>query len=95
MKKQTFAHALSWSEEEGAETYVGGAANRVVSCRPLPHHPGLREVVLPSHRARAVRISLQNAAHPIFNLTFTHADGMLAHFYGQTPPLRYPLHAKK
>ncbi|PIL34579.1 hypothetical protein GSI_03358 [Ganoderma sinense ZZ0214-1] len=65
VKKQTFAHALSWSEEEGAETYVGGAANRV------------------------------NAAHPVFNLTFTHADGMLAHFYGQTPPLRYPLHAKK
>ncbi|KAI1793727.1 terpenoid cyclases/Protein prenyltransferase [Ganoderma leucocontextum] len=65
VKKQTFAHALSWSEEEGAETYVGGAANRV------------------------------NAVHPIFNLTFTHADGMLAHFYGQTPPLRYPLHAKK
>ena len=32
VKKQTVAHALSWSEEEGAETYVGGAANRVVSC---------------------------------------------------------------
>lgn len=39
VKKQTFAHALSWSEEEGAETYVGGAANRVVSCRPLPTIP--------------------------------------------------------
>ncbi len=92
MKKQTFAHALSWSEEEGAETYVGGAANRVVSC--CLHHPGLREVVC-LLTVRAPPRLLQNAAHPIFNLTFTHAEGMLAHFYGQTPPLRYPLHAKK
>ena len=26
-----FAHAMSWSEEEGTAVYVGGAANRVVS----------------------------------------------------------------
>ncbi|TBU21726.1 terpenoid cyclases/Protein prenyltransferase [Dichomitus squalens] len=65
LRKQMFAHALSWSEEEGTTTYVGGAANRV------------------------------NAAHPIFNLTITHADGILAHFYGQMPPSRYPPRGKK
>ena len=31
----------------------------------------------------------QNATHPLFNLTVTHSDGMLAHFYGQTPPSRH------
>ena len=26
---------------------------------------------------------VQNATHPLFNLTVTHARGMMAHFYGQ------------
>ncbi|KAI0824323.1 terpenoid cyclases/Protein prenyltransferase [Trametes gibbosa] len=29
-----------------------------------------------------------NATHPLFNLTVTHTDGMMAYFYGQTLPTR-------
>ncbi|KAI0750474.1 terpenoid cyclases/Protein prenyltransferase [Fomes fomentarius] len=65
LRRRTFAHVLSWSEEEGTASYVGGAANRV------------------------------NATHPLFNLTMTHSDGILAHFYGQTVPSRYNAAAKK
>ena len=87
-----FAHALSWSEEEGTATYVGGAANRVVSA--IPNLMPLRhEASCFSPLTRCC--VLKNAAHPVFNLTITHADGMLAHFYGQTPPSRYPPRAKK
>ncbi|KAI0738353.1 terpenoid cyclases/Protein prenyltransferase [Daedaleopsis nitida] len=59
LRKRTFAHVMSWVEEEGTATYVGGAANRV------------------------------NATHPLFNLTMTHSDAMLAYHYGQSPPSRY------
>ena len=31
LRKGVFAHAMSWSEEDGTAVYVGGAANRVVS----------------------------------------------------------------
>ncbi len=31
LRKGIFAHAMSWSEEDGTAVYVGGAANRVVS----------------------------------------------------------------
>ena len=31
----------------------------------------------------------QNAVNPLFNLTMTHSDALLAHFYGQNPPSRY------
>ncbi|KAH9940138.1 terpenoid cyclases/Protein prenyltransferase [Epithele typhae] len=65
LRKATFAHILSWAEEEGAATYLGGSANRV------------------------------NAVHPLLNLTVTHADGMLAHFYGQAPPARQPPRKKQ
>ncbi|OSC97259.1 terpenoid cyclases/Protein prenyltransferase [Trametes coccinea BRFM310] len=64
LRRDTFAHVLSWTEEEGTALYVGGAANRV------------------------------NATHPVFNLTTTHSDGMLAYFYGQTPPSRMPSRPK-
>ncbi|CDO76230.1 hypothetical protein BN946_scf184644.g4 [Trametes cinnabarina] len=64
LRRDTFAHVLSWTEEEGTALYVGGAANRV------------------------------NATHPILNLTTTHSDGMLAHFYGQKPPSRIPSRPK-
>ncbi|OCH90755.1 terpenoid cyclases/Protein prenyltransferase [Obba rivulosa] len=31
-----------------------------------------------------------NATHPLFDLTVTHAEGIMAHFYGQTLPVRRP-----
>ena len=31
---------------------------------------------------------LQNATHPLFDLTITHAEGIMAHFYKQTIPKR-------
>ncbi|KAH9990916.1 terpenoid cyclases/protein prenyltransferase alpha-alpha toroid [Russula vinacea] len=31
-----------------------------------------------------------NATHPLFNLTITHAEGIMAHFYKQTVPKRPP-----
>ncbi|KAH9850861.1 terpenoid cyclases/Protein prenyltransferase [Lenzites betulinus] len=66
LRRETFAHALSWTEEEGTALYVGGAGNRV------------------------------NATHPLFNLTVTHTELMMAYFYGQTlPPRAAPPHAKK
>ncbi|CAL1702978.1 unnamed protein product [Somion occarium] len=59
LRRDTFAYALSWLEEEGASKYVGGAQNRV------------------------------NATHPLFNLTVTHAENMMAHFYKRDVPSRY------
>lgn len=35
-----------------------------------------------------------NATHPIFNLTMTHAEGIMAHFYKQQIPPRKPAAAK-
>ncbi|KAI0350797.1 terpenoid cyclases/Protein prenyltransferase [Trametes cingulata] len=64
LRKQTCAHVLSWTEEEGTAVYVGGAANRV------------------------------NATHPLFNLTVTHSDAIMAFFYGQTLPSRYAPRSK-
>ena len=32
----------------------------------------------------------QNATHPLFNLTVTHTEGIMAHFYKQTVPRRPP-----
>ncbi|KAJ7641342.1 terpenoid cyclases/protein prenyltransferase alpha-alpha toroid [Roridomyces roridus] len=58
LRKRIFVEALSYTQEEGTETVVGGAVNRV------------------------------NATHPIFNLTITHSDAMMAHFYGQVLPPR-------
>ncbi|EIW52190.1 terpenoid cyclases/Protein prenyltransferase [Trametes versicolor FP-101664 SS1] len=36
-----------------------------------------------------------NATHPLFNLTTTHSDAMMAYFYGQTFPSRHFAPAKK
>ncbi|KAF7328986.1 Protein farnesyltransferase subunit beta [Mycena venus] len=58
LRKRVFTDALCYTEEEGTETIVGGAPNRV------------------------------NATHPLFNLTITHTEGMMAHFYKQTVPPR-------
>ncbi|GBE85920.1 Protein farnesyltransferase subunit beta [Sparassis crispa] len=33
-----------------------------------------------------------NATHPLFNLTATHTEGMMQHFYGQQVPERRPKH---
>ena len=33
---------------------------------------------------------LQNATHPLFNLTVTHTEGIMAHFYKQSVPKRVP-----
>ncbi|KAJ7034695.1 terpenoid cyclases/protein prenyltransferase alpha-alpha toroid [Mycena alexandri] len=57
-RKRIFIDALCYTEEEGTEKIVGGAANRV------------------------------NATHPVFNLTITHIEGIMAHFYKQTVPPR-------
>ncbi|TFK87888.1 terpenoid cyclases/Protein prenyltransferase [Polyporus arcularius HHB13444] len=35
LRKGIFAHAMSWSEEDGTAVYVGGAANRVNATHPL------------------------------------------------------------
>ncbi|KAJ7280332.1 terpenoid cyclases/protein prenyltransferase alpha-alpha toroid [Mycena rebaudengoi] len=58
LRRHIFTHALSYTEEEGTETIVGGAANRV------------------------------NATHPLFNLTITHSEAIMSHFYGQVVPPR-------
>ncbi|KAJ7074535.1 terpenoid cyclases/protein prenyltransferase alpha-alpha toroid [Mycena amicta] len=58
LRRGIFADSLCFSEEEGTETIVGGAGNRV------------------------------NATHPVFNLTVTHTEGIMGHFYGQTVPPR-------
>ncbi|KAJ7076543.1 terpenoid cyclases/protein prenyltransferase alpha-alpha toroid [Mycena belliarum] len=63
LRKRILAHALSYSEEEGTETIVGGPPNRV------------------------------NATHPLFNLTITHTEAIMAHFYGQVVPPRIPKRA--
>ncbi|KAJ6617951.1 terpenoid cyclases/protein prenyltransferase alpha-alpha toroid [Mycena sp. CBHHK59/15] len=57
-RKRVFTHALSYTEEEGTETIVGGPPNRV------------------------------NATHPLFNLTITHTEAIMSHFYGQAVPPR-------
>ncbi|KAG6916628.1 hypothetical protein DXG01_006124 [Tephrocybe rancida] len=36
-----------------------------------------------------------NATHPLFNLTITHAEGLMAYFYGQELPPRVPAGSKK
>ncbi|KAF8170751.1 terpenoid cyclases protein prenyltransferase [Mycena galopus ATCC 62051] len=53
VRKRVYLDALCYTEEEGTETIVGGAPNRL------------------------------NATHPLFNLTITHSEKMMAHFYGQ------------
>ncbi|KAJ7159810.1 terpenoid cyclases/Protein prenyltransferase [Mycena crocata] len=58
LRRHIFTHALSYTEEEGTETIVGGPPNRV------------------------------NATHPIFNLTITHTEAIMSHFYGQVVPPR-------
>ncbi|KAJ7186770.1 terpenoid cyclases/protein prenyltransferase alpha-alpha toroid [Mycena filopes] len=58
IRKRIFTDALCYTEEEGTEKIVGGAANRV------------------------------NATHPVFNLTITHTEGIMGHFYKQTVPPR-------
>ncbi|KAI0073085.1 terpenoid cyclases/Protein prenyltransferase [Panus rudis PR-1116 ss-1] len=58
-RRENFAFALSWLEEEGESRFVGGEGNRL------------------------------NATHPLFNLTVTHTENMMAHFYGRKVPSRY------
>lgn len=73
-----FSEALCWVEEEGGSHIVGSAANRVV----CPHLRLFDDLVL-------LR-KLQNATHPLFNLTITHTEGIMAHFYKQSVPQRTP-----
>ena len=40
-------------------------------------------VLLLRPRVRCVQL-VQNASHPLFNLTLTHSRGILNYFYGQT-----------
>ncbi|KAJ7730846.1 terpenoid cyclases/protein prenyltransferase alpha-alpha toroid [Mycena maculata] len=58
LRKRVFTDALSYTEEEGTETIVGGPPNRV------------------------------NATHPLFNLTITHTEAIMSHFYRQVVPPR-------
>ncbi|KAJ6602477.1 terpenoid cyclases/Protein prenyltransferase [Mycena vulgaris] len=74
LRKHIFTHALSYTEDEGTETIVGGAPNRVVCCAT-------------DCRSIVYRVA-QNATHPLFNLTITHTESIMAHFYGQTVPPR-------
>ncbi|KAJ7475178.1 terpenoid cyclases/protein prenyltransferase alpha-alpha toroid [Mycena galericulata] len=62
LRKRIFTDALSYTEEEGTETIVGGSQNRV------------------------------NATHPLFNLTITHTEAIMSHFYGQVVPPRILKH---
>ena len=77
IRTAVFAEALCWTEEDGASHVVGSAANRVV-----------RHSFLYSHRPLLKR--KQNATHPLFNLTITHTEGIMSHFYKQTLPKRTP-----
>lgn len=44
---------------------------------------------VPISRGRVTdRAFMQNATHPVFNLTMTHTEAMMAHFYKQTIPSR-------
>ncbi|KAH9840869.1 terpenoid cyclases/Protein prenyltransferase [Rhodofomes roseus] len=60
LRRESFLDALCWLEDEGADKYVGGSANRV------------------------------NATQPLFNLTITHTELMMKHFYQQNLPSRVP-----
>ena len=74
IRKISFAASLSWNEEDGGSKIIGDKANRVVS---------------PTNRScLQILIMGQNAAHPVFNLTNTHAEGIMAHFYKQSLPNR-------
>lgn len=59
LKREAFANALSWIEEEGTSTYVGGEKNRL------------------------------NATHPLFDLTVTHSEAIMAYFYERSIPSRF------
>lgn len=74
-----FGEALSWQEEEDGTLCVGGDVNKVVcvtsfSCRHC--------------LARVERELTQNATHPLFNLTMTHTQAIMSHFYKHTMPPR-------
>ncbi|KZT64521.1 terpenoid cyclases/Protein prenyltransferase [Daedalea quercina L-15889] len=60
LRQESFLDALCWLEDEGADKFVGGSANRV------------------------------NATQPLFNLTVTHTELIMAHFYQQRLPSRLP-----
>ena len=78
VRATAFAECLCWVEEEGGSYVVGSAANRVVS-RYFAY-----SMMMPLLRKS------QNATHPLFNLTMTHTEGIMAHFYKQTVPKRTP-----
>lgn len=65
LRQESYLDALCWLEDEGADKYVGGSANRV------------------------------NATQPLFNLTITHTELMMKHFYQQNLPPRVPKTAAK
>jgi protein farnesyltransferase subunit beta len=74
IRKISFVASLSWNEEEGGSKIIGNKANRVVS----PTNCSCLQILIIG----------QNPAHPVFNLTNTHAEGIMAHFYKQRLPNR-------
>ena len=78
VRASVFAEALCWTEEDGGSHIVGSVENRVVRC-------SLFQCLLPFWLKK-----LQNATHPLFNLTITHTEGIMTHFYKQTVPKRPP-----
>ena len=74
LRKRLFLSMLEWAEDEIGTNIVGGSANRVVRS----HF---------SCQSFSANIA-KNATHPITNLTISHTEGIMAHFYNQTIPPR-------
>ena len=76
LQEAVFTELLSWTEEEGVSKIVGGEANRLVNDYFIPFPYFFNSSPIP-----------QNATHPITNLTITHTESIMRHFYKQTVPL--------
>jgi protein farnesyltransferase subunit beta len=66
---------------------LDGGRRWLICCR-LGCEPNSK-LIPASSMIRSLR-KFQNATHPLFNLTVTHAEGIMAHFYKQSVPKRLP-----
>ncbi|KAJ7827283.1 terpenoid cyclases/Protein prenyltransferase [Mycena leptocephala] len=72
----------SWTATAGAESTNDELRKRVfVAALCYSEEEGTETIV-------GGQINRVNATHPLFNLTITHTEAMMAHFYGQTVPPR-------
>ena len=78
LQEAVFTELLSWTEEEGVSKIVGGEANRLVNKLFYSFSLFLLSKSSPIP---------QNATHPITNLTITHTESIMRHFYKQAVPL--------